>query len=156
MTAPFAACMAMVAAFNHLPPIALPQIAAVEGGKVGSIHTNPNGSVDYGIMQINSAWVPALAKSTGWTEEAVRIHLVYDGCFNIAAAGAIFRQNLREAHGNLGRALALYHSHKPVLNKTYRTRQTEAGVKMFTRPNPDLPPLPSAEELTARAAPASE
>jgi hypothetical protein len=142
MAAPFAACMAMVAAFNHLPPTALPQIAAAEGGRIGTVHTNANGSVDYGIMQINSLWVPRLAASTGWTEAAVRVHLIYDGCFNIAAGGAILRMNLNEAHGNLGRALALYHSHKPALNQTYRTRETMAGVRMFTKPNPNLPPLP--------------
>ncbi len=146
MAAPFAACMALAAAFNHLPPKALPQIQAAEGGRNGTAHMNPNGSVDYGVMQINSQWVPALAKSTGWTETAVRVHLMYDACFNINAAGAILREDLREAHGDLRRALAFYHSHNPSLNQTYRTRETNAGVRMFTRPAPDLPPLPESPE----------
>ena len=146
MAASLAACMALATAFNHLPPKALPQIQAVEGGQNGSVHVNHNGSVDYGVMQINSLWVAALAKSTGWTETAVRVHLMYDPCFNIAAAGAILRQDLNETHGDLRRALAYYHSHKPSLNQTYRTRETMAGVRMFTRPLPDLPPLPQAAE----------
>jgi soluble lytic murein transglycosylase-like protein len=146
MAAPFAACMALAAAFNHLPPKALPQIAAVEGGRNGTAHVNPNGSVDYGVMQINSLWVPALVKSTGWTETAVRVHLMYDPCFNIAAAGAVLRQDLREAHGNLRRAVALYHSNNPALNQTYRTRVTTEGLRLFTRPAPDLPPLPQTPE----------
>jgi soluble lytic murein transglycosylase-like protein len=144
MAAAFAACMAMVAAFNHLPPKALPQIQAAEGGRNGIAHSNANGSVDYGVMQINSLWVPALAHSTGWTETAVRIHLMYDPCFNIAAAGAILRRNLIETHGDLRRALGVYHSHKPSLNQAYRTRETSAAVRMFTHPDPTLPPLPSA------------
>ncbi len=94
MAAPFAGCMAPAAVFNHQPPI--------------------------GLLQR----VPVLAKSTGWTETAVRIHLMFDPCFNIAAAGAILLQHLREAHGDLRWALAFYHSHKPSLNQRFRTRGT--------------------------------
>jgi hypothetical protein len=140
MAASLAACMALATAFNHLPPKALPFWPPSTAWICGSVH------VDYGVMQINSLWVPALAKSTGWTETAVRVHLMYDPCFNIAAAGAILRQDLNETHGDLRRALAYYHSHKPSLNQTYRTRETMAGVRMFTRPLPDLPPLPQAAE----------
>jgi hypothetical protein len=63
MTVPFLACMASVAAFYHLPPRVLPAIQAVEGGSIGAIHQNRDGSQDLGVMQVNTRWV--LARSCG-------------------------------------------------------------------------------------------
>lgn len=58
MGVPFLACMTAAAAFYHLPPRALPAIHAVEGGAVGVVSHNTNGSDDLGVMQINTIWLP--------------------------------------------------------------------------------------------------
>ena len=96
MAIPYLACMLAVAAELHLPPRVLPSIYAVEGGRVGLARVNANGTEDFGLMQVNSLWLAALARHTGLSREAVRGKLIEDGCFNIAVAGAIL-EALRDA-----------------------------------------------------------
>ena len=44
MPVPFLACMVAVSAFYGLPPRVLPSIQAVEGGQVGTVNRNLDGS----------------------------------------------------------------------------------------------------------------
>lgn len=131
MSIPLLACMATVAAFYHLPPRVLPSIHAVEGGAIGVVHVNSDGSEDLGIMQINTRWVEGLAAVAHLTPDDVRVRLIYDGCFNIAAAGAIMRTYLNEAHGDLMRAVGYYHSHTSALNVDYQMKVLASAYRLF-------------------------
>jgi hypothetical protein len=123
--------MASVAAFYHLPPRVLPAIHQVEGGQIGVIHQNSDGSQDLGVMQVNTRWVQKLAYYTGLPPYVVFWRLRDDGCFNIAVAGAIMRTYLDEAHGNLMLAIGDYHSHTPVLNQAYQAMVLHSAVDLF-------------------------
>ncbi|MGC8475137.1 MAG: lytic transglycosylase domain-containing protein [Acetobacteraceae bacterium] len=125
-----AACMMAVAAQYHLPPLALPAIHAVEGGRVGAVVADRNGSFDLGYMQINSLWVPALARVTGWPRAVVFRDLARAPCFNIAAAGAILRLYIDQAHGNVLAALGDYHSHTPLRHARYLHRVLRAAMRL--------------------------
>ncbi|MBS0561863.1 MAG: lytic transglycosylase domain-containing protein [Proteobacteria bacterium] len=131
MPVPFLACMAFVASVNHLPPRVLPSIQAVEGGAVGTVHRNTDGSDDLGVMQINTRWLPALATYFGMSQEAVRANLIHAPCFNIAAAGAVLRYYLNEAKGDLMLAIGYYHSHTMPLNLDYRARVVRSAAALF-------------------------
>ncbi len=131
MPIPYLACMVAVAAFNGLPPRVLPSIQAVEGGVVGSVHANANGSQDLGLMQVNTVWLAPLARFTGLPEDAIRQRLTRDPCFNIAAAGAILRADLNAEGQNLMLAVGDYHSHTPPLNQDYQLRVRQAATQMF-------------------------
>lgn len=131
MSVPFLACMAAVAAFYHLPPRVLPSIQAVEGGEVGLVRINANGSADLGVMQVNTIWIEPLARFAHMNAEAVAERLVHDPCFNIAASGAIMRFYLKEAHGNLLAAVGHYHSHTPDLGAAYRDKVLAAALSLF-------------------------
>ena len=131
MAIPFLACMALTAAFYHLPPRVLPAIHAVEGGSVGVVHVNHNGSEDLGVMQINTLWIGPLARRTGMSDAAVRDRLLNDPCFNIAAAGVIMRTFLDETKGDLLRAVGNYNSHTPILNLSYQAKVLDAARVMF-------------------------
>jgi hypothetical protein len=133
MSIPFLACMAAAAAFYHLPPRVLPAIHAVEGGTLGSVHINTNGSADLGMMQVNTIWVEPLAGFAHMDREAVVVHLLNDPCFNIAASAAIMRFYLTEAHGNLMAAIGHYHSHTPELSAAYQDKVLAAASAMFNR-----------------------
>lgn len=122
MSAPLLACMAVVAAFYRLPPEALPAIQRVEAGHVGSVDHNRNGTDDLGVMQVNSAWLPELARRTGVSKRRLRTALIRQNCFNIAVAGAILRIYLNEAHGDAVTAIGYYHSHTPGLREAYAMR----------------------------------
>jgi hypothetical protein len=123
--------MASVAAFYHLPPRVLPSIQAVEGGYIGAVHVNKDRSEDLGLMQVNTQWVDRLAQVAGLTPASVRVRLVYDGCFNIAAAGAIMRAYLNETAGDLMLAVGYYHSHTPALNQEYQAKVLASAYRLF-------------------------
>lgn len=129
MTVPFVACMALSAALNNLPPKILPAIHTVEGGRVGSVSRNRNGTEDLGVMQINTIWVPRLARATGLRDEEVRARLIGNPCFNIVVAGAILRIYLTEAKGDFWRAVGNYHSHTPARNLAYQAKVLNAAVR---------------------------
>jgi Transglycosylase SLT domain len=122
MPASFLACMAVVSAFYRLPPQALPAIHRIEGGHVGSVGHNRNGTDDLGVMQVNSSWLPELARRTGVPQTRLRIALIRQDCFNIAVAGAILRIYLNEAHGDVVTAIGYYHSHTPGRREAYAMR----------------------------------
>jgi len=131
MSIPLLACMATVAAYYHLPPRVLPSIHAVEGGAIGVVHKNSDGSQDLGIMQVNTRWVTSLAQVAQIAPDAVRLRLIQDGCFNIAAAGAIMRYYLNEAQGNLMLAIGYYHSHTPGINVEYQNKVLASAYRLF-------------------------
>ncbi len=133
MGIPYLACMAFVARMEHLPPRVLPAIHAVEGGIPGQPHRNTDGSEDLGIMQVNSRWLPAIARATRQPAPLVRLRLLNQPCFDIAVAGAILRVYLRETHGDLLQAVGYYHSHTPALYLTYQHRVLAAATRLFVR-----------------------
>jgi hypothetical protein len=131
MSIPLLACMATVAAFYQLPPRVLPSIQAVERGTIGAVHRNTDGSQDLGIMQVNTRWIEPLARVAGMTPESVRVRLIYDGCFNIAAAGAIMRTYLNDTSGDLMLAIGYYHSHTAALNQDYQAKVLASAYRLF-------------------------
>lgn len=56
-------CLNDAAAYHHVDVRLLRAIAAVESGhNASAVHRNADGSVDLGLMQINSRWLPALRR----------------------------------------------------------------------------------------------
>ncbi|MFN3447907.1 MAG: lytic transglycosylase domain-containing protein [Roseococcus sp.] len=136
MSIPYLACMTLVANLYGIPPRVLPAIQRVEGGQVGSVSRNRDGSEDLGVMQVNTRWIPALAAYTGESEAVVRHRLIHDACYNIAAAGAIFRHKLDRRRGDVVAAVGDYHSRTPARHEAYLGRIAEAARRLF----PDTPP----------------
>jgi Transglycosylase SLT domain len=136
MPVPYLACMLAVSQFYHLPPRVLPSIQVVEAGQPGTISHNFNGTGDLGVMQVNSNWVPSIARWWDITPREVAERLIQDPCFNIVSAGAIMRIYLDEAHGDVVRAVGYYHSHTPWLASGYQIRVIRASFSLFGRPKP--------------------
>lgn len=130
------ACMIAVSQFQGLPPRVLPTIQAVEGGGIGMVNHNANGSEDLGVMQVNSVWIAPLSRGTGLPPAEVRRRLVEDGCFSVAVAGAILKLHLQAEGGDLMRAIGNYHSRTPELNAAYQARALAAATRLFGRAAP--------------------
>jgi hypothetical protein len=111
----------------------LPSIQAVECGRPGLVSHNADGSDDLGPMQVNSRWTPRFAALVRQPEPLVRTRLIDDPCFNIAAAGAIMRVYLNEAHGDLLVAVGWYHSHTAARGLAYRDQVLRAAERLFVR-----------------------
>ena len=136
MPVPYLACMLAVSQFYHLPPRVLPSIQVVEAGQPGTISRNFNGTADLGVMQVNTRWLPHLARSWHMTPRVVASRLINDPCFNIVAAGAIMRIYLDESRGDVVEAVGYYHSHTPELAIWYQLRVIRASLVLFGRPEP--------------------
>jgi hypothetical protein len=89
-----------------------------EAGWLGAEVANTNGTHDLGPLQINSWWVPRIARLLGKPEYQVRHWLRHDACFNAQAARWIFLSGL-SASGNYWKAVGAYHSPTPWRQQIY-------------------------------------
>ena len=119
MQAPYLAFMLSVSQFYHLPPRVLPSIQLVEAGQPGTISHNFNGTGDLGVMQVNSTWVPAVAKHWRASQAATFGALRDNFCANVEAGTWILRQAMDEAHGDFWAGVGFYHSHDPGYRADY-------------------------------------
>jgi hypothetical protein len=119
-------CIEASARYYGLPSALLQAIRVQEGGSPGSWRRNADGSLDYGVMQINSRWLPRLTRA-GYTASV----LTYDACASIAAGAWILAHSLADHDAwnrpNAGanaywRAVGDYHSHSPWRNRWYAER----------------------------------
>lgn len=111
-------CLMLAASEQGLPPILLNGILSVEGGKVGEVSVNRDGSQDIGPFQINSRWIPSFAAAYGAKPAVVYATLRDDGCFNARVAGWILRQEI-DRSPNLWIGVGRYHSPNPVKGEVY-------------------------------------
>lgn len=112
----------MVAANTYsIPPQVLVGILHVEGGRIGQQVVNKNGSYDLGPMQINTIWIPQLAKHWGVNEATAKKWVRDDGCTNVNVAAWILRGHLDETR-SLSKAVAHYHSRTPSIGQRYKRK----------------------------------
>lgn len=117
-----AACISLIATAYHVPEVDMWALLAQEHGKIGEISINKNRTVDIGPYQINSIWLPSFTRL--WklpTQQETLERLRDHGCWNAAAAGAIYRYDFDRA-GDRRKALGLYHSARPDLAAKYLTQ----------------------------------
>jgi hypothetical protein len=113
------ACIYAAASVYHEPPAVLLILLNVEGGTLGAVSHNTNGTVDIGPMQVNQLWIPQL--DAHWqadpqtTYEALRDNF----CANVEAGAWILRQGLDKAHGDFWGGVGYYHSYDPIYQRTY-------------------------------------
>ncbi len=116
-----AACMMMAAQTYDVPPALLVGIYKAEGGKVGQQVANKNGSYDLGPMQINTIWMPELAKKWGVSKNTAHKWVRDDACTNVGVAAWILRGHVNETQ-DLAQALQHYHSRTPKYGEKYKKR----------------------------------
>ncbi len=110
-------CIVQAAQASHLPVAAIVGVLSNEGGKVGMVHINTDGSLDYGPMQVNSRWLPDMSKF-GITPYM----LTFNGCLNVWVGAWILRRYVDEAHGRLWLGIGYYHSHTVYRLQNYEVR----------------------------------
>ena len=101
-------------------------VAQQEGGKAGQAVVNTNGSVDYGAMQINTAWLADLRKYGITARDVTKA-----GCYAYDLAAWRIRQHIKHDTGSLWQRVANYHSYTPRFNLEYRRQiERKAGFWM--------------------------
>lgn len=104
-----------------VPPAVMLGIMKAEGGTVGQQVHNTNGTYDLGPMQINTIWVPELAKSWGVNQKTAKQWIRDDACINMGVSAWILKNHLIET-GNIKQAIAHYHSRTPRHGGPYQKR----------------------------------
>jgi soluble lytic murein transglycosylase-like protein len=114
-------CVQLAADRYGLPVSVVHAILKVEGGRVGQAVRNSDGSEDLGPMQINTVWLPRLARY-GITRQ----QLQQDRCINILVGSWILARQLETAKNMKGPVqrrvwwgIGAYHSRTPQHNVSY-------------------------------------
>ena len=106
-------CINHAAIEFNVPAKLIISVLEIERGKVGQVVQNNNKTYDIGPMQINSSWLPTLARY-GITQR----DLQYDACKNVEVGTWILSKMI--AHGkDLLTGIGDYHSHTTHLNQHY-------------------------------------
>ena len=106
-------CIAAAAKVYRLPPAVLVILLNVEGGSLGRVSPNTNGTVDIGPIQVNEIWLPEVAAHWYATIADAYKALRDNFCANVEAGAWILRRGLDEARDNFWEGVGYYHSHTP-------------------------------------------
>lgn len=121
LTNTLATCIFLAAQTYGVPPAVLVGILHVEGGKIGQQVRNSNGTFDLGPLQINTIWMPELARHWGVSQSTAKHWVRDDGCINVAVGAWILRKKSDDA-GSLYTGIAHYHSKTPRYGLPYRQK----------------------------------
>ncbi|WP_028220073.1 lytic transglycosylase domain-containing protein [Paraburkholderia oxyphila] len=106
-------CFDEAARYQKVNPLILRAIAWQESHNTpDALHRNANGSVDYGVMQINSVHLPTLA------QYGISSSTLMQPCKNVYIAAWHLRQKMNK-YGNTWAAVGAYHSETPALRDQY-------------------------------------
>lgn len=92
-------------------------LMGVEGG-CGRRHTNANGSIDYGCMQINSSTLLRLSRA-GYRFDLATVQ--YNDCQNIMLGTWVLASEMKSSR-DLWTAIGNYNSHTPTFNHEYQAK----------------------------------
>jgi hypothetical protein len=112
-------CITAAAEVYRLPPAVLVILLNVEGGSLGRVSPNTNGTVDIGPIQVNEIWLPEVAAHWHATIADAYKALRDNFCANVEAGAWILRRSLDEAHGDFWQGVSYYHSHTPEYQTDY-------------------------------------
>lgn len=123
-----AACIMLAAQTYSVPPAVLMGIYQVERGSIGQeVGPNGNGTYDLGPMQINTVWLPELAKKWGVSENTARRWVRDDACTNVGVSAWILRNHYNNS-GDIKTAIAHYHSRTEKFGVPYKGRVIDRMV----------------------------
>ncbi|WP_414450197.1 transglycosylase SLT domain-containing protein [Burkholderia sp. 22PA0099] len=129
-------CIDDAAAFEHVSVGLMRAIAQVESGtRTNVINTNSNGTTDIGLMQINSSWLPRLARE-GITEQSL-----LDPCTNAYVGAWILSQNIRQ-YGPTWNAVGAYNASSPDKRLAYAQKVYDTAQSISSTQDASMPILP--------------
>ncbi|NPD66335.1 lytic transglycosylase domain-containing protein (plasmid) [Lichenicola cladoniae] len=130
---PVVRCIESAAAVHRVPPAVVVILLSVEGGTLGHVSQNTNGTVDIGPMQVNTIWVSIVAKHWGATSAETYAALRDNFCANVEAGTWILRQAMDQAHGDFWEGVGLYHSHDPGYKADYLRKVLRQALRLQTQ-----------------------
>lgn len=133
-------CLTEAAAMHRLPPAMLVVLLTVEGGTLGHVSRNTNGTVDIGPMQVNTVWVPRIAAHWNTAPASAYAALRDNLCANLEGGAWILRQAMDEARGDFWGGVGIYHSHNPRYSGRYLRQVLKASLLLQAQAQQPLAP----------------
>lgn len=109
-------CISAAASHYNAHPDLIRAVLMTEGGRVGLVKRNTNGTVDIGPMQINSVHLKTLEPFS-----ITQNRLANDLCLNIYIGTWLLQRSIILT-GDFWKGVGNYHSRTPQLNQTYQRR----------------------------------
>ncbi|MEX3846293.1 transglycosylase SLT domain-containing protein [Paraburkholderia sp. BR10882] len=132
----YADCIDDAASFQHVNVGLMRAIAQVESGtQTHVINRNNDGTVDIGLMQINSSWLPRLAR------EGISEQSLFDPCTNAYVGAWILSENIRQ-YGPTWSAIGAYNASSPEKRLAYARKVYATAQSIASSPDSPMPILP--------------
>lgn len=122
-------CIAYASKNFGVNSIVIRAIVNVEGGKIGTISKNSNGSFDLGVMQINTIHLKDIKKkypNVGWRE------LTFKPCVNIFVGTSILKDRMSES-SSYWNGVGSYHSKTPKYRNKYLIKVKAAVANLIAK-----------------------
>lgn len=103
-----------------IPVDMLLAISSIENGQSGKAYKNKDGSIDYGVMQINSIYIKDL--NDNYKLKITPEEILNNNCYAFEIAAFKVREHLKNDKGSFLSKIANYHSRTTDLNKNYQTK----------------------------------
>ncbi len=122
---PVMQCVSRAANEYKVPKIVLLAIIKTESnGNAKAVHRNDNGTIDIGLMQINSSWANKLSSQYGIKD--IKKHLI-EPCYNVRVGAWILGRELAINEGwhnnrDFWMRIGNYHSHSSYYNHDYQKK----------------------------------
>ena len=116
-------CIEIHAPANGVPPEVAMAMLMVEGGKIGTIKPNLNGSYDLGVAQINTINLPAVQLQFPGIDAR---DLVFNPCDSVKVAMWFLGEKIKLREGSLWEGVGDYNSRTPKVRVTYLYRVMNA------------------------------
>jgi len=107
-------CINRAAITYFVPAKVIISVLETENGKNGQAKPNKNGTIDYGVMQINSVWLKKI-EHYGYNAKMIQ----YNPCANVAVGTWILSQRIADKQ-NIWSGIGNYHSYTPNLSANYQ------------------------------------
>ena len=114
-----AECVSTASRTYAVPELVIRTILKVEGGKVGTMSRNTNGSYDLGPMQINTINLSLINKEYPFLTWK---HITYNPCINIMVGTWFLSSKIRARKGVIWEGVGDYHSVTPSKRNVYLSR----------------------------------
>ena len=119
-------CFNLAAERYNVSSVLLQAIAQQEsGGRAHAVGFNPNGTRDIGLMQINSSWLPTLAR------HGIAERDLYDPCVNTLVGAWILSNNFARL-GYTTQALGAYNAASPHKRERYAQQVLQRMAPLVT------------------------
>ncbi|MBN3804284.1 transglycosylase SLT domain-containing protein [Paraburkholderia sp. Ac-20336] len=129
-------CIDDAASFQHVNVGLMRAIAQVESGtQTHVINRNSDGTFDIGLMQINSSWLPRLAR------EGISEQSLFDPCTNAYVGAWILAENIRQ-YGPTWSAIGAYNASSPEKRLAYARKVYATAQSIASSPDSPMPILP--------------